>query len=358
MRLKLTLIAALAVATGFAIPVAVSVSTAQATTVDPTVMNFSGPCSGDVPLGTTTTCTAFVFDTVVNGGTTPTGTLTFTSDTSGGTFPGGATCTLTPAIDDGPTAFCSVSYTSGLTSPGTETITASYSGDSGHAVSSAQAVMTVTVRPTALSLTCSPATVAIGQATSCTATVGDTAGSASTPTGTVSFTAGTHKGNFTGVGSCTLAAIGAAQASCSVSFSAPPQLPLGTQTITASYGGDSGHAVSGNDVFITVTFRATSTSLSCQEVPPVVQSHCTATVSDISLGPAAAPIGTIIFTSSGPGHFIGAAECTLSASGTSASCTVTYTTPEGVPFAGQIITAIYEPGDSSHLPSTGSTVLN
>jgi hypothetical protein len=217
--------------------------------------------------------------------------------------------------------------------------------------------MTVTLRPTSVSLTCSPTTIAIGQATSCTAGVTDTVPfGATTPTGTVSFIDGTHKGNFTSVGSCTLASIDVGQASCSLTFSTPPQLPFGSQTTAASYGGDSGHGVSGNQVPITVTFRVTSTNVSCQEVMPVL-SRCTATVSDISPGTATAPAGTVTFTSSGPGVFF-ATQCTLVASATSASCTVKYASPEGVPFADQIITAIYGEDDAIHFSSLGSTAPN
>jgi hypothetical protein len=357
MRVKLTLIAALAVAAEFAIPVVVSVSAAQAATVDPTTTSVSGPCSDIVALGETTVCTAVVVDTAAVGATTPTGTVTFTSDTSGGTFADGASCTLAPATDLGEAASCSVSYLSGLVSPGAETITASYGGDSGHAVSSGQAAMTVTLRPTSVSLTCSPSAVAIGQATSCAAIVTDTVPfGATTPTGTVSFTDGTHKGNFTSVGSCTLAANDAVlSSSCSLTFTTPPQLPFGSQTVVASYGGDTGNGASGGQVQITVSFRVTSTNVSCQELVSVL-SRCTATVSDISPGTATAPAGTVIFSSSGPGVFL-ATQCTLVASETSASCTVTYATPEGVPFAGQVITAIYE-DDAIHFDSLGSTALN
>jgi hypothetical protein len=91
-------------------------------------------------------------------------------------------------------------------------------------------------------------------------------------------------------------------------------------------------------------------------VLPVVVSRCTLTVSDISPGAGTAPTGTVSFTSSGPGYF-NDAQCMLSASGTTGSCTVMYWTPEGVPFADQIITASYA-GDGTHQASTGSAVLN
>ena len=98
--------------------------------------------------------------------------------------------------------------------------------------------------PTTTSVSCLPGTVAVGQSTTCTATVTDTAASPSTPTGTVSFSSDTSRGAFSSSGSCTLSPTGTAgQASCSVSYT-PGQIGIGTQTITASYGGDSGHAAS------------------------------------------------------------------------------------------------------------------
>jgi hypothetical protein len=200
---------------------------------------------------------------------------------------------------------------------------------------------------------CSPGAVAIGQATSCTAIVTDTAASPTTPTGVVTFASDTSGGSFSS-SSCTLSpdnTIG--QASCSFSYT-PGQTGSGAQTITANYGGDGSHAASGGQAALTVTLRATTTALTCQHVKPVLD-KCTATVSDTSPGSATAPAGTVSFSSSGHGVF-SAKQCTLSGSGTSASCAVYYGTPAGVPMKGQTITAGYG-GDSTHQSSTRSTTL-
>jgi trimeric autotransporter adhesin len=258
MRLKLTLIAALAVATGVAIPVAVSASTAQATTavaaIDPTATGVN--CLPEsVPMGEATSCTATVTDSST-GATTPTGTVSFTVVDTQGTFTVGS-CTLTaisvvPPPDE--QASCSASYTPEQFGPGTQTLTANYLGDSGHTAGSGSEFIEQALRATNMNLTCSPATVFSGQATTCTAALAD-AGSfdTTTPTGTVSFITGTTKGNFTAVGSCTLAAVVVGQASCSLSFTQPPQLPLGTQQVAASYGGDSEFSPNGAQIAITVT---------------------------------------------------------------------------------------------------------
>jgi hypothetical protein len=203
---------------------------------------------------------------------------------------------------------------------------------------------------------CSPGAVAIRQATSCTATVTDTASSPTTPTGMVTVASDTSGGSFSS-SSCTLSpdsTIG--QASCSFSYT-PGQAGSGAQTITANYGGDGSHAASSGQEAVAVTLRATSTALTCKQVKPVkpVLEKCTATVSDTSPGSAAAPAGTVRFSSSGRGVF-SATHCTLSGRGTSASCTVYYQRPAGVPVKAQTITAGYS-GDSTYQSSTGSTRL-
>jgi hypothetical protein len=311
-----------------------------------TVLNCS---PNPVPIGGTTSCTAIVTDTVA-GGTAPTGTVAFTSDTSGGTF-SSSSCTLAPDSTTGQ-ATCVVSYTPAQGGSGTtQNITAAYGGDGSHAPSSGQAALILTVRTTSTAVTCSPHTVAVGQATSCTATVTDAEQSPTAPTGTVTFTSDTSGGTFSS-SSCTLAAGSTSgQASCAVSYT-PGQVGVGTQNITVAYGGDSSHTASSSETQLTVTLRATTTVLTCQRSLAVFQ-KCTATVSDTSPGSATRPTGTVSFSSSGRGKF-SATHCTLSGTGTSASCTVTF--QPLIPLNGQTITANYG-GDTTHQSSTGSTKL-
>jgi virginiamycin B lyase len=101
--------------------------------------------------------------------------------------------------------------------------------------------------PTATSVACSPATPTLPASTSCTATVTDTA-TLGAPTGTVAFSA-TGLGSFGAPASCVLAAAGAAQSVCQLSFT--PSL-AGAQTITASYAGDVMHAASSGAASLTV----------------------------------------------------------------------------------------------------------
>lgn len=260
MRVKLKLIAALAVAAGFAIPVAVSASTAQATTIDLTATEVDCSPQNPVPMGQATSCTAIVTDsqgTAFGGATTPTGTVIFTvTDPQGNiTFVGScmlAAISVIPPPDE--QAACSISFTPEQFGTGTQFVTASYGGDSGHAAGSGGQFIFQGLRAASMDLACSPATVFSGQATSCTATLTDLGSfDVTTPTGTVSFITGTHKGNFTAVGSCALAAVVAGQASCTLTFTPPAQLPLGTQQVSASYFGDSEFSGSGALIAITVT---------------------------------------------------------------------------------------------------------
>ncbi len=95
------------------------------------------------------------------------------------------------------------------------------------------------VDPTETSVSCTPSSVLSGDPTSCTATVSDSASSA-TPTGTVVFS-GNGSTFFSGSSSCTLTALPAGGASC-VAGAEP--LNAGTIPIDAAYGGDPVHSAS------------------------------------------------------------------------------------------------------------------
>jgi large repetitive protein len=196
-------------------------------------------CSPDpVAVGQASTCTATVTTDPVGGAPLPppTGRVTFASNGAGGFSQ--PECNLSPA---GPgSASCSVTYTPSAVGTGAHTITASYGGDATHGASSGSQSVTV-LRSTSMGVSCAPGTVAVATPSTCTATVSDTdAGAASTPTGSVGF-ATSGPGGF-GAGSCTLSEASAGVASCSVSYTPAASGALRTDTITASYGGDSLHA--------------------------------------------------------------------------------------------------------------------
>ena len=94
------------------------------------------------------------------------------------------------------------------------------------------------VYPTGTAVVCDPDSVAVNQATTCTATL-TTQPHAGAPAGTVSFSS-SKAGSFAPA-SCTLSpdsALGADVSTCTVSFT--PTV-AGSQKITAAYGGDSAY---------------------------------------------------------------------------------------------------------------------
>ncbi|MET9020692.1 Ig-like domain repeat protein, partial [Actinopolymorpha sp. NPDC004070] len=203
-----------------------------------------------VAVGQATTCTATVTDTAAAGQTTPAGTVSVTS--SGAGTLGGNPCTLSETNPG--EASCQVTYTPSGASARTDTITANYSGDSTHATSSGTTTVSVTttgLHSTSTDVSCTPSSVAVGQATTCTATVTDTAAAGqTTPAGTVSVTssgAGTLGGN-----PCTLSETNPGEASCQVTYT-PSGASARTDTITANYSGDSTHATSSGTTTVSVT---------------------------------------------------------------------------------------------------------
>ncbi len=175
------------------------------------------------------------------------------------------------------------------------------------------------------------------------------------PTGKITFSS-SGSGTFTPATTCTLAATATAGVSeCSVTYT-PSAVGSGTHTITASYPGDGNYVKSSGSSPLTVTTRATTTTVECNpaSVATGVASSCTATVTDTNAGTVSTPTGTVGFSSNGAGSF-SATSCTLAAGATTgtASCSVTYT-PSAA--GTQTITGAYG-GDTTHAASANGTVL-
>src|SRR5205807_2302064 len=169
-------------------------------------------------------------------------------------------------------------------------------------MSSGTTVVTALTHATTTGVNCMPASVPVGSATSCTATVTDaTPGSASAPTGTVGFTnsGGTFSASSWTLGSAsTNPTTGAASTRCAVSFT-PNAVAI--HTITASYSGDTTHAMSSGTTVVTALTHAPpprgTTLLPSRRSSDLTS--CTATVTDATPGSASAPTGTVGFTNSG-----------------------------------------------------------
>ncbi|MEA2196726.1 MAG: large repetitive protein [Solirubrobacteraceae bacterium] len=195
------------------------VSTPRSTAV--TVTCTPARVSAEQPIA----CTAVVRNTGAGKAFKPTGRVSF-SALPAGSFVHGHSCTLASAA-------CKVTYTP---LAGRQTITATYAGDRGHDQSHSAVTVTYKV-PTSSSVKC------VLQHTStisyvCTATVTNTAAAVSAPTGTVTFSSDTH-GSFRPGKTCTLKTAGASS-NCTVTYLPTP----GSQTVSATYGGDSAHGPS------------------------------------------------------------------------------------------------------------------
>ena len=190
-----------------------------------------------VRVGGSSTCTA----TVTSHASHPSGTVSFASD-GAGSFDS-SSCTL--VLIGGNQSRCSVHFTP--SAPGSQMITGSYSGDSSSAPSSGSASLSVGKASSSTSVSCSPSSAVVGGAsTSCTATVTGQA-----PSGSVAF-ASNSSGTFTPASSCTLVAVDATHASCSVTYS-PRSYGTGTHKIYGTYSGDSNNSTSTGSTTISVT---------------------------------------------------------------------------------------------------------
>jgi len=112
--------------------------------------------------------------------------------------------------------------------------------------------------PTTTGVSCAPASLAPGTATSCTFTVADeTPGASQTPTGTVTATS-SEAGEWSPAASCTLVASATpGRAACSLSYTPSA---AGGPTLTGTYSGDGEHGSSHGSTSITVIGASTSTS--------------------------------------------------------------------------------------------------
>ena len=219
-------------------------------------------------------------------------------------------------------------------------------------------------RQTATSLDCSPQPIALLALTSCTVTVTDVdAGTAVTPTGTVSLT--TLRNDRVGHpsippgffgGPCTLSGSGAS-ATCQTTYK-PTRFEGGLARISADYGGDGTDATSSASTPVTVALRSTTTSLMCAQSMLTVgePTTCTASVTDTAPGQTSGISGTVTFSGSKNDRFT-PTECKP------ATCQTTYT-PTSLGTGSHTITATYAPYASApyanrlHAPSSGSTTVS
>jgi photosystem II stability/assembly factor-like uncharacterized protein len=234
--------------------------------------------------------------------------------------------------------------------------------------------------PTATTVSCSPNSVTVGSATTCTTIVKAGRASPQGPTGTVDY-ASNGSGSFSLSNSCTLAPIVSSNpllffpysAKCHVTYTATA-VGTGSHTITVSYSGDSNYAGSSATTTVNVALATTTTTVSCSPTSATVGSATTCTAS-LPASATDQPSGSVSFTSDGGGSFNCSGDSGSCSSSNSCilkitfytnpsppygllwnnACQVTYT-PSEVGTATHTITARYE-GDSAHEASSGSTTL-
>jgi hypothetical protein len=264
------------------------------------------------------------------GAGTPTGTVDFSGNA-------GTICSAVPL--SGSTATCTTSYAA----PGSDSVSATYSGDSNF-FGSSSASTSVTIGPdtTTTGAAATPSSAVVGQTVTLSATVAVAAPGAGTPTGTVTFSDAGGP-----LCSATLNASSPDVASCTYT----PSAVTSGDTITASYGGDTNDNASSGTTSVTVGQDATTTIASAAPSSVVTgQSVMLSATVAVSSPGAGTPTGTVSFSD---------------ASGTLCSATLNASSPDvasctyapSATTSGDTITANYG-GDTSDATSSATTTVS
>jgi uncharacterized repeat protein (TIGR03803 family) len=220
-----------------------------------------------------TTAQALSVTVAVSGGSgnpTPTGTVTLTS----GSYSSAAT-----ALTSGS---ATINIPAGSLAVGTDTLKASYSGDSNYATATGSNSVAVTV-PATPTVTVTPSSSSITTAQALNVTVAVSGGSGNPiPTGTVTLTSGSYSSGATTLTS----------GSATINIPAG-SLAVGTDALKASYSGDSNYATAtgSNSVAVTVpTFTVAGTAVS------VSPGATTGNTSTITVTPSGGFTGNVTLT--------------------------------------------------------------
>jgi Bacterial Ig-like domain (group 3)/FG-GAP-like repeat len=251
----------------------------SAATLTPTATKLSASAT-TVTAGTSITFTATVAPSTGTG--TPTGTLTFYDGTT--------------SLGTGTLSSGRATYSTSALAAGAHSISASYGGDTSFSTSSSTAVA-VTINPavvqvgTSTALTTSASSITAGQSVTFTATVTPASGSA-IPTGTVTFA--DAAGNL---GTGTLNTEG-------VATFATASLPVGPQSITASYGGDTNFTASESTAVAVVVTAAVTPDFSLTLSPTTgTASQSGSAQTTISITPSGDFAGAVALSCAGlPQH--------------------------------------------------------
>jgi hypothetical protein len=230
---------------------------------------------------TVTTLTSSLNPSLVNQAVT----LTATVSSAGGTLPNGEVITF----EKGTTTLGTASLVGGSASltittlpAGTDTIKASYPGDTSFKASTSAGVAQIVDKyTTSMALTSSLDPSTFGQSVTLTAVV--TSAGPSTPTGNVVFKNGT-----TNLATVALNSSGTATLTRS-------NLPAGTLSITATFNGDTQSAMSSANLSQVVNPATTTTALKSSRNPSTSGQSVTLTAT-VTTNTGVTPTGTVIFT--------------------------------------------------------------
>jgi sugar lactone lactonase YvrE len=227
-----------------------------------TSLTLAGP-GAPIDAGGTFVMTA----TLSSNGVTPTGALTLRN--------GSTTIAAKSVTADGTFSFLNLSL-----GVGTYQLTAFYAGDANNA-SATSSVVTVIVQltPTTTSLISSANPATLGQSVTFTATA---SGGSPIPTGSIKFMDGA-----VGLGSSPVGVNGTATFTTST-------LAFGVHSITASYEGDTDHAVSTSTMLSEQVVEAATASLSSSTNPSIFGTNVVFTIKITGVG-SIIPTGTVIF---------------------------------------------------------------
>jgi len=260
----------------------------------------------------------------VNGGTaqpTPTGSVTLSS----GSYTSAAT-----ALSSGS---ATISIPAGSLATGTDTLTATYTGDTSYYKATATSSVIVAQLPPAVSLTPSAQTITVVQPLSVTIAIGGGTGNP-TPTGSITLSSGSY----------TSAATALSSGSATISIPAG-SLAVGADTLKASYTGDTNYTSGTASTPVTVTLLMPTVSVTSSAQTITTAQALTITIAVAGASGQPTPTGSVTLSS---GTYSTAATALASGS-------ATVSIPAGSLAAGtDTISAAYT-GDSNYATGSGTT---
>ncbi len=323
-------------------------ATTASTTLNVTSVN---PPSEDYGLDSQVTITAVLSWT--GTGAAPTGAVTI-----GGNGPSSyGTTSCSPA--SGTSITCTNTYTPTATDvPGSYTESASFAGDSNYNTSSSSQTNNFTINQATSSVTVGSSVnpSAFGQSVTFTATVSGENGLVKGRKNGVRKQVVTGSVTWSPNTGCSSTAIDASgNATCTTS-----SLPIGNNTITASYAGDSNHSGSTGTLSGGQQVNQATTTISVTSVNPPsedygLDSQVTITAVLSWTGAGAAPTGAVTIGGNGPSSY-GTITCSP-ASGTTITCTNTYL-PTASDTAGFYTESASFAGDGNYSASSSSQSNN